>query len=200
MPDRKAPGWRWQDEAAGGGMMDENHLTRRVVGFHDIRFDGLSDLLMRARGASIIDIGMNRGHVAYEFAVNGARLVHGCDIYAAGVMAARHWFAELPHIESKFEVVNLAEPGALTKAFGSEGYDITLFIGVYHKLSRILDSKGLSDLVRDIGRRSLTYCGAMVHPEHLKTIDADMAAEGLKRIHTSELAYPGRPAVIWKRK
>jgi hypothetical protein len=159
----------------------------------------LSDLLMRARGASVIDIGMNRGHLAYDFALNGARLVHGCDIYAAGVLAARHWFAELPHVESKFEVVDLTKPDALEKAFGNQNYDITLLIGVYHKLARVMDAQSLSKLIRWIGNRSASYFGWMGYPDALPPIDVDMKVCGLKRIHTSELAFPGRPAAIWKR-
>src|SRR5262245_13007044 len=103
MHSRIASGVRWQDKAQGGGMMDELHPQRRVMGLHDIRFYGLSDLLLRARGCSVIDIGMNRGHVAYDFAINGARLVHGCDIDGASVQAARHWFSELPHCQTQFE-------------------------------------------------------------------------------------------------
>jgi SAM-dependent methyltransferase len=198
--DRHAPGWRWQDAAAGGGLMDEIHPQRRVIGVHDVRFDGLSDLLLRAHGCSVMDIGCNRGHIGYEFAVNGARLVHGCDIYGPGIAAARHWFAELPHVTSQFEVVNLEEgPAALTNAFGPDGYDIMLFIGVVHKLKRVMQPQPLAELIRHLGERALTYFAWNGYAEDLVLMDQELAAVGLRRVHTSELALPGRPAAIWRR-
>ena len=196
---RVAAGMRWQDEAQGGGMMDELHPRRRVMGLHDIRFDGLSDLLLRASGSSVIDIGCNRGHVAYEFAVNGARLVHGCDIDAASIQAARIWFSELPHTMSQFEVVDLTKGVSCLTPFGPAGYDIVLLIGVYHKLKRVMKHEDLSQLVGDLGRRALTYFGWNGYVEDLVAMDKALKAAGLKRVHTSELALPGRPAAIWKR-
>lgn len=190
---------RWQDVAQGGGMMDELHPQRRVLGLHDIRFDGLSDLLLRASGCSVIDIGCNRGHVAYEFAVNGARLVHGCDIDAASIQAARIWFSELPHLVSQFEVVDLTKPNSLAP-FGKEGYDIVLFIGVIHKLKRQMNEEAVAGLLLELGRRTLTYFGWNGYAEDLDLMDRHLNSAGLTRVHTSELALPGRPAAIWKRR
>ena len=67
----------------------ETTLQRRVAGYHDIRLDGILDLTIRAKGASVLDVGCNRGLVAFEMANNGARVVHGCDNYAPGVETAR---------------------------------------------------------------------------------------------------------------
>ena len=195
----KAPGWRWQDDAIGGQFMDEKNLQRRVHGFHDIRFDGLSDLLMRARGASVLDIGCNRGHLAWDFFVNGARLVHGCDIHAPSIQAARVWFSEIPGMVSRFEVVDLTKPDAMVATFGAEQYDIVLFIGVYHKLIRVMGAGPLSTLTRELGKRAIKYFAFMGYGEHLFQVDIDLKAAGLRRIHTSELAFPGRPAAIWQR-
>ena len=191
---------RWQDAALGGGMMDELHPQRRVHGLHDIRFDGLSDLLLRARGSSVIDIGCNRGHVAYDFAMNGARLVHGCDIAAAGIQVVRHWFSELPHVMSKFEVVDLSKGPSSLDVFGPAGYDIVLFIGVGHKLKRVMTPVAFGFLVQELGRRTLTYLGWNGYAEDLGLMDENLGVAGLTRVHTSELALPGRPAAIWKRR
>src|SRR5215831_175884 len=166
MTTRKAPGWRWQDDAAGADFMDEAHLARRVHGIHDFRLDGISDLLMRARGASVLDVGCNKGHAAWDFFANGARIVHGCDIHGPSIQAAKHWFAEIPVVESRFEVVDLTKPKALD-VFGPGGYDIVLFIGVYHKLIRAIDQKALDPLLLDMGRRSLQYFAFMGYPAHL---------------------------------
>jgi SAM-dependent methyltransferase len=196
---RKAPGWRWQDEAAGGGMMDEIHPKRRVFGLHDIRWDGISDLLLRAEGASVIDIGCNRAHVAYDFAMAGARIVHGCDLDAASIQAARIWFAEVPHVDSQFEVVDLEEGPESLAPFGLEGYDIVLFLGVYHKLKRAMPHSRLSELVQEIGRRTVHLLGWTGYAEDVAPMDRDLAKAGLTRVHTSELGIPGRPAAIWRR-
>lgn len=66
-------------------VADENKLMRRVAGYHDIRLDGMLDLVIRARGASVMDVGCNRGLVGFEMANNGATLVHGCDNFAEGI-------------------------------------------------------------------------------------------------------------------
>jgi SAM-dependent methyltransferase len=194
-----AAGVRWQDVAQGGGMMDELHPQRRVVGLHDIRFDGLSDLLLRARGCSVIDVGCNRGHVAYEFAINGARLVHGCDIDAPSIQAARIWFSELPHCQSRFEVVNLEKGPASLEVFGPGGYDIVLFLGTLHKLKRVMRPELLSSLIIDLGRRAHPYLAWSGYQVDLQLMDRELATIGMRRVHTSYLALPDKPYAIWKK-
>lgn len=197
----KASGWRWQDKAAGGGTMDELHPTRRVVGLHEIRFDGLSDLLLRARGCSVFDVGCNRGHVGWDFAMNGARLVHGCDIDMASIVCARTWFSEHPHIEYKFEVVDLEKgPKAITAAFGEQSYDIVLLIGVQHKLKRVMSKEQLEILIEHLGSMTEFYFGWNGYVEDMPQMDECLKTVGLIRVHTSELALAGRPAAIWKRR
>lgn len=179
--------------------MADDHPQRRVHGFNDCRYDGLSDLLLRACGASVFDVGCNRGHVGYEFYRNGARLVHGCDIDGQSIAVARGWFSELAEVESKFEVVDLEVKEAIQIVFGTTQYDIVGFVGVYHKLVRKMNPYDLSELMRDLGRRSLRYFAWNGYPEHLAPIDADLKRCGLARVHTSELAHPGRFAAIWRR-
>lgn len=70
-------------------------LTGRVRGAHEDRLSGLHDLLRYAQGASVLDIGINHGLVAFEFARRGASVVHGCDIHARGVDIAREIFADV---------------------------------------------------------------------------------------------------------
>lgn len=196
----KAAGWRWQDKAAGGGMMDVEHPSRRVVGLHEIRFEGLSDLMLHARGCSVFDVGCNRGHVAWDFAVNGARLVHGCDIDGPSIQCARMWFSEHPHVESKFEVVDL-EKGAMAvhEAFGAASYDMVLLLGVQHKLKRVMKPEALGDLIKHLATRAKVYFAWNGYAEDLPFADRYADAAGLKQIHVSEMALPGRPAVVWKR-
>lgn len=179
--------------------MDEKHLMRRVVGIHEIRFDGISDLLLRARGCSVFDVGCNRGHVGWDFAMNGASVVHGCDLHAPSVQCARMWFSEHPHVSSKFEVVDLAGgPDTVKRAFGDQAYDIVLLIGVQHKLKRTMSQGDLQLLISHLGDRAKTYFAWNGYADDLPQMDAGLV--GLQRVHTSELALPGRPAAIWKRR
>jgi SAM-dependent methyltransferase len=84
-------------------------VQRRVAGVNELRLDGMGDLLLRAKGKSVFDIGCNRGMVGYQFAQQGAAMVHGCDIYEKGIETAREVFADLRFVEGRFEVVDLTE-------------------------------------------------------------------------------------------
>lgn len=177
-------------------------LMRRVQGFHDLRLDGITDLLHRARGATVFDIGCNRGHAGFEFAGNGAIRVHGCDIYEDGIVAARHMFCDLRSVRHRFEVVDLTGGvKALEKAFGSDvdlRHDITLMLATYHKLKRIMSAPALTALMRHFGSHTDKYFGWRGHQEELAQIDSDLGEVGLKRIHTSFISDI-QPAAIWAR-
>ena len=156
--------------------------------------------MLRARGRSVLDVGCNRAHTLYDFALNGAKLVHGCDIFGPGMAAARQWFSEVRECESKFEAVDLSKGAdAINGAFSNQRYDIVLMLGVYHKLRREMAAELLSGLMRNLGLRSSMYFAWSGYPEEVITIDADMNECGLYRIHTSEIAGKGRPAAIWRR-
>lgn len=185
-------------------------ITRRVAGFHDIRLDGLIDIVMRARGASVLDIGCNRGLVGFELANNGAEVVHGCDNYEAGIKVARELFADIRHVRSQFEVVDLREgPGALKPYFG-QTYDIVLLLATYHKLKRIMPADGLTDLMLYLGRCSTKYFvwrgtsggttdQASENEKEMLALDRDLGQTGLKRIHTSSISEELGLAAIWAR-
>jgi SAM-dependent methyltransferase len=192
---------RWQDEALKAGLMDDkNPIARVVAGLHDVRWDGLSDLLLRARGRSVLDVGCNRAHTLYDFALNGAKLVHGCDVFGPGMAAAQQWFAEVRDCESKFAAVDLSKgPDVLQQAFANMRYDIVLMIGVLHKLKREMTPEQVSALMQNLGRRTIEYFGWSGYPDELPQLDFDLGACGLKRIHTSEIGGIGHPAAIWKR-
>ena len=179
--------------------MDDKDPKRRVHGLHDVRFDGLSDLLLRARGRSVLDVGCNRAHTLYDFALNGAKLVHGCDIFGPGMAAARQWFAEVRGVDSRFEAVDLTKGPDALNVFGAHRYDIVLMIGVYHKLKRSMPAPLLSELMQNLAERTIEYFGWNGYPDELPQLDFDMGARGLKRIHTSEIAALGHPAAIWRR-
>lgn len=178
-------------------------LMRRVQGYHDLRLDGIGDLIHRARGATVFDIGCNRGLAGFEFAVNGAKRVMGCDIYEDGIIVCRHLFCDLRAVQHRFEVIDLTggEP-AIRAVFGKDTdlkHDIVLMLATYHKLKRIMSEKALSALMQFFGRSTAKYFGWRGYEDEIKLIDRDLGAAGLVRIQTSMISDI-QPAAIWQRK
>lgn len=188
-------------------MTEERNLQRRVAGFHDIRMDGMTDLVIRAKGASVFDIGCNRGLVSFEMANNGARLVHGCDIFAEGVQTAREIFADLRGCESRFEVIDLTGgPNAVTNAFGDMRYDIVLCLATLHKLRRLMKAAEAEELMRHFGQRAQKYFGWRAtsnspegNEDEMKLLDNWLGQVGLKRVHTSYISEELALCAVWKR-
>jgi hypothetical protein len=190
----------------------KNHLTfkeggtplmRRVQGHHDLRLDGIGDLLHRARGASVLDIGCNRGLAGFEFAYNGAERVMGMDNYEDGITTCRHLFCDLRSVKHRFEVVDLTggEP-AIRKAFGKDAdlsHDIVLMLATYHKLKRIMSKGELDSLMRYFGKVTKKYFGWRGYEEEISVLDDVLGGVGLTRIHTSMISDI-QPAAIWMRK
>jgi SAM-dependent methyltransferase len=176
-------------------------LHRRVAGYHDIRLDGLTDLLLRAPGASVLDIGCNRGLVGFEFANNGASKVHGCDIYEEGIQTARHLFCDLRNCDSRFEVSDLTKPNALD--WCDRQYSIVVMLATYHKLKRSMKPGDLSALTGRLGKMAGRYFAwrgtskdAEANEDEMKALDRDL---GLKRVHTSYISKELGVAAIWER-
>lgn len=158
------------------------------------RLDGIYDLLAYAPGASILDLGCNRGLVGYEFANKGAELVHGCDISEKAIETARALFVDVTNCESRFDVLDLSRPAALG-SFGS--YDIILMLGVYHKIKRLVTQDAMSGLMQEIAIRTKKYFAWNGYQEEEQQIDASFAGLGLFCIHRSTVY--GQPTAIWKR-
>lgn len=180
----------------------EYSVQRRVTGHHDLRLDGIGDLVSRARGASVFDVGCNRGMAGYEFACNGARLVHGCDSYETGIKVAREVFADIRNVESRFEVVDLTGgEAAIGKAFGDSfrNYDMLLILAIYHKLKRVMQAQPLNFLMQRLASRTNRYIGWRGYAEEVKELDALFAGLGFKRIQYSEISETICPAAIWRK-
>lgn len=181
-------------------------VQRRVAGEHNFRLDGLADLLTRAKGASVFDIGCNRGAAGYDFALNGAAKVHGCDIYEPGILAAREWFADLRAVESQFEVCDLTKGPPALKRFAGNSYDVTLCLATYHKLKRVMLPEALTELVQHFGRWTKGYVGWRgtsdkpdENDEEIVALDRDLGTAGFRRIHTSYISAELGVAAIWAR-
>lgn len=182
----------------------EHQMIRRTAGYHDLRLDGISDLVNRARGASVLDIGCNRGLVGFEFANNGAALVHGCDIFYPGIEVARGLFADLRNCQSRFEAVDFRDgPRVMHNAFEDaylKQYDIVLMLAVYHKLKRVMSSRDLSKLVLHFGKRTRTYFGWRGYDTEFADLDPLLSIAGLIRVQTSNLSLTLQTAAIWERR
>lgn len=181
-------------------------VQRRVAGANDLRLDGMHDLMLRAKGKSVFDVGCNRGMVGYQFAQHGAALVHGCDNYEVGIQTAREVFADLRFVESRFEILDLTQGPSALGIFNSAGYDIVLCLATYHKLKRIMAPEDLSKLMQFFGRWSRKYFGWRgtsdkpdENEQEIAALDRDLAAAGLKRVHTSYLSSEIGVACIWQR-
>lgn len=181
----------------------EAPYIRRAQGFNGIRLDGIGDILNRASGASVFDVGCNRGMVGYEFAVNGAARVMGCDLFEAGIETARQVFADFKGCSSRFEIVDLTGgEKALRKVFGKDAdltHDITVLLSTYHKLKRVMQPSDLSDLMRHLGKKTGKFFAWRGYDDELAALDQDLGAVGLKRVHTSFISDI-QPAAIWARK
>jgi SAM-dependent methyltransferase len=176
---------------------------RTIYGYYEDRLAGLRDLLRYAQGMSVLDVAMNHGLVGFEFARNGASLVHGCDYHEPAVAAARAIFAEL-EIPSKFAMVDLTGgPAALESAFGRDylpRYDIVLFLGIYHKLKDQTSDDVIAELVRHLVSRTVRYFVVRASSGGLLTeIMPVLANGGLKRVHLSALSPVVGPLEIWQR-
>lgn len=185
---------------------NEKGFQLRTIGLGH-RLDGMSDLLSRANGCSVFDIGCNRGRVAYEFERYGATTLHGCDNYEDGMFVANEWFADLRGVNARFEVVDLKEgSAAVEKAFGVfQQYDFMLMLAVYHKLSRIMSQPHLFALVEFFARHTEQYF--VWRGSESERHEFQHLLKGFELVHWSNLSvieFDGKPTpqpcAVWKRK
>jgi len=187
-------------------------VQRRIINFSGFRLDGLADILPRARGASVFDVGCNRGAVCHDMVLAGASVVHGCDNYERGMLVANEWFADIRSVDARFEVVDLTGGGsAIEKAFGQnlrEKYDIVFMLAVYHKLHRVMEQRDLDSLVLWLADRCDKYFVWRGSLEERQEVDSLIKGRGFRRIHYSEICEielpefkqpVPQPAAIWAR-
>lgn len=181
-------------------------VQRRVIGMHDYRLDGLTDLTLRARGCSVLDLGCNRGMVCMEFANNGAASVAGCDNYEKGIEVAREVFSDVRSVASQFEVCDLTKGPNELRVFGQYNYDMVLMLATYHKIKRKMTDDALSALMRDLGSRAARYFAWRgtkdqheANVEEIVKLDKDLGSRGLTRIHTSHISTELGVVAIWAR-
>lgn len=176
----------------------EHGLRRRVSGHHDLRLDGIGDLLFRATGARVFDVGCNKGMAGYEFACNGAAVVHGCDVDGTCINVARAVFADMRNVSHRFEVVDLAKPNPL--ALFDQQYDITLLLAITHKLQRQMVEKDFVALLAEIAKRTTRYIGWRgPESEDFPKLDHLFLLCGFRQVQYSTISESISPAAIWRR-
>jgi SAM-dependent methyltransferase len=175
-------------------------ISKRQSGFQVDRLDGVGDILSRARGATVLDVGCNRGMVSYELAQNGARLFHGCDIWEPGLVIAREVFSELP-CKSLFVHADLCGgPKALSSGFGISyrpRYDIVLFMAIYHKLKRLMPEERLSELMLHIVGKTDRFLLLREPTDEMEEIAALISRFGLVCVQRSTISNARGVATIW---
>lgn len=191
---------------------NEHGYQRRIIGYHGYRLDGLSDLLPQCKDVTVLDIGCNRGMASYDLALCGAAVVHGCDNYERGMLAANEVFADIRSVKARFEVVDLTKgAAAIEGAFGSDflaSYDFVMMLAVYHKLRRVMQIEALLDLVEFLARHCGRYFIWRGSRQEMDEFEGRLKLVGFRLVHYSELAeivLPGdkeptpQPAAIWRR-
>lgn len=190
-------------------MVDRDPISRvqrRVAGYHDVRMDGMSDLLLRARGGAVLDLGCNRGMVGFEFAACGATLVHGLDNYEVGIQVAKEVFADIRCCQSRFETVDLTEGPSTLDVLGQRvDYDFVLLLAVIHKLKRLMSDDLLRAFIREVGGRCKRYVAWLGtqnddqgNDEEMRMLDSELGGLGFSRIQWSKISVLG-PCAIWAR-
>lgn len=181
-------------------------VQRRVAGPHDLRLDGVADILTRCRGKSVLDLGCNRGMVAYEMAINGARVLHGADSSPTAIEVAREVFADMRQVQQwRFEVCDLSEGPKSLEPFGNGQWDIILMLATLHKLGRIMSREDLAGLLTHLGGRCTkwfvwrsTERNVEGNKLERELLNQTLGQAGMQQVHYSEMSVLG-PAGIWQR-
>jgi SAM-dependent methyltransferase len=182
----------------------EYGMQRRVAGIHDLRLDGMTDILQRVRGRQTLDLGCNRGLVSYDFYQNGAIACHGLDIDKQSIIVARSWFADIRQCDHRFECVDLTRPNPLAAVAG-ETYDVTMLIATYHKLKRVMNPTDLSNLIKLFGSvTKMWFCWRGTSNQHeentkeMRAISNDLAGN-FEVVQWSKISRELGPCAIWER-
>lgn len=166
-------------------------IQRRIISHSGFRLDGLADLFPRCQGASIFDVGCNRGHVSHDLMYYGATTLHGCDSSKEAIRHANELFADYRHVSARFEVVDLTGgPHAIKAAFGQDyrkQYDFVLMLAVYHKLRRDMPTNDLLFLVDHLAHHTGRLFVWRGSENELAEFEPVLLQRNFARVHYSRL-------------
>lgn len=152
-------------------------------------------LLDAAAGASVLDVGCNRGLVGYEFARCGASLIHGIDKNPQAIATAKHLFDDVD-CTSKFILWDLAN-GLPTAVGLAHEYTFVLMLGVVHKLRRVMSPASLEKLIDDLAARTKACFAWNGFADEFAMIDRIFSGRGFK-IATRHQS-PAFNVAVWER-
>lgn len=102
-----------------------------------VRIRGLEPIFNDCNDATLLDLGAAEGIISFIFAQKGVKLVHGFELLADRVEAAKNLLSQATLQAFCFRQANLADPSAFIRNHGDillDKYDIVLFLGLYHHL------------------------------------------------------------------
>ncbi len=150
------------------------------------RMRGLDFILAKCSGCNVLDIGSNEGLISYEFARNGARLIHGFERDGQMVSFAERLFRDVP-IESRFIAANLAISGdEFEKQYQAvllQQYDVVLFLGVYHHLKKQMPIEHLHNLVEVLLDKTKRWF--VVRTKAIAEFESIILSRNFKLVHSS---------------
>ncbi len=150
------------------------------------RLRGLEFVLAKCAGCDVLDIGSNEGLVSYEFARNGARLIHGFERDERMVGFAQRLFRDVP-IEGRFVAADLAISGKeFAEKYGQlllAQYDVVLFLGVYHHLRRQGPMENLHSLIEVLLDKAKHWF--VVRTNRIPEFEPIILSRGFKLAHSS---------------
>jgi 2-polyprenyl-3-methyl-5-hydroxy-6-metoxy-1,4-benzoquinol methylase len=120
------------------------------------RFYGLDPLFQNAEGRTVLDVGMFKGLISYEFVRRGAKLVHGIEKDKDKVRFCRELFDHVP-IPNRFWVFDVTRGLTNLEDALNQHYDIVLFLGVYHHIKSFITEKEIQDMILFMLKRAGTW-------------------------------------------
>ena len=165
------------------------------------RLEGLDPVFEFAPGRRILDLGCHRGMIGYEFARRGATVIHGFDLYAPGISAAKEIFADIP-VESRFETADLAlGRTAFLHQFGDmllPRYEVVLLLSILQHLRRQMERRDVIDFLDFVLDRTAEYL-VLRMPNHQR-IEDHILDKGFELVYLNALQHTLSPVAVYRRR
>lgn len=165
-----------------------------VTGTAEDRLAGLDVLLDKAQGASVLDITCNTGGVSEAFAKAGAGSIDGVDFWRPGVDLSRRALEPYP-IRTRFAVCDLTGGFEAVRSALSPmpaRYDIVLYLGAHHHLSRQMPPAELNRLVGALCEVAADYVVVRTPDKYMPSAQEVILARGFEVWRDAKAFEPSR--------